>query len=654
MTGHVPRLRVERIVIVESRQSLAFIRDISLHAGLNIVWAEEQSVTEGTTDVERAGHGVGKSTFCMMLRAVLGDEGAAVETMCRHLADHYGSGGIAAEVVAGTERFAVFRSFGSKSFAARNATVERLLAGDVEADALDFSSYVVALGEQACLQHMPARALPVSGQAVEWAHVVCWIARDQALGLCKYFDWRAEDAGRREVKNPQAIVRLVLGLLSDAEAKAEKRISRAKRELSSARDALRTEDQRTSNTRSIVEAQLRQWAGVANNLDMVSDDLFADSVHNEIKRKTRQLEAMNEHDRAAVVALDRKLLELTADIKTQERTVEIAKTRWDETVALRTRDLKALEAIRTRRDELLTIAGNCQYGAVAYSDCTYVQSQRDVLPLRMNRDLRVLGEALNAQDDREISEKTELDAQTRKLAELMAERDEKIAAKAKLTEGLEKRLRQLGEGDSVLKTLGRWQESNESAETEKVRAARVAVVDRQKRLEAAKAAKIAAQQQTSEREREVSARIAKLADQLGAAGRYVASDETRPFQMLRADGDAYTVLEILLGDLACAEDGANDAGAHPGLLIFDCPREREMGGHLYARFLTLVAEVCTHAPKLQVIITTTTPPPEPLREPPTRILKLSRASDDQLLLKRRIANLLTRAMPASSDASKEP
>ncbi|MBL0195280.1 MAG: hypothetical protein IPQ09_13815, partial [Myxococcales bacterium] len=108
-------------------------------------------------------------------------------------------------------------------------------------------------------------------------------------------------------------------------------------------------------------------------------------------------------------------------------------------------------------------------------------------------------------------------------------------------------------------------------------------------------------------------RFAKLAEIFGALGRYVPADEKRPFHMLRADGDAYTVLEILLGDLACAADGVDGGGAHPGLLIFDCPREREMSPQLYDRFLKLVDEVCKAVPGLQVVLTTTTPPPVPLR-----------------------------------------
>ena len=53
--------------------------------------------------------------------------------------------------------------------------------------ALDFSAYVTSLGEQACLHALTARALPHTGQTVEWGHVLCWLARDQALGLRKYF-----------------------------------------------------------------------------------------------------------------------------------------------------------------------------------------------------------------------------------------------------------------------------------------------------------------------------------------------------------------------------------------------------------------------------------------------------------------------------------
>lgn len=654
MTAGAPRLRVERLVIVESRSPLAFIRDVPLHAGLSIVWAEELAVADGGSEVQRAGHGVGKSTFSLMLRAVLGDDGAAVKTMRKHLAEYFGTGGIAAEVIAGTERFAVFRSFGSQSFALRDAKVEGLFDENAKAASIDFSTYVATLGEQTCLQHMTARALPVTGQAVEWGHVLCWLARDQALGLRQYFEWRNNDGTglRRKAKDPPALTRLVLGLLSDAEAKAEATIASTNTELTGARDALRGEEQRGTNTRAIVETQLRLWAKVSTLLDMVTDDLFAPSVEKVVSETTKRIESEIEQARTEIEALDQELIELAANIKTQRHTTDLAKTRWDEALAQKNKDDQALNEARERRDKLLQLVGSCQYGGISYSDCSYIQERRQN-QVSAQKDIVILRTSVEQLEEREATEKANHRREADALEKLTTAQQQKTDRKRAINKTIGERERQLGEGDSVRKTLAEWQESRNAPETEKLRTARSNLGDLEKKLESAKGAKLSAQQQVSDRERAVNLRFGKLADILGATGRYVPADKIRPFHMLGADGDAYTVLEILLGDLTCAADGADGGGAHPGLLVFDCPREREMSPQLYDRFLKLVDEVCKAVPGLQVVLTTTTPPPEPLRHEPTCILKLSRASGDKLLLKRHIENLLARAIPSSREEEEE-
>lgn len=651
MTEAAPRLRVERLVIVESRSPPTFSRDVRLHAGLNIVWAEELAAADGGSEVRRAGHGVGKSTFSLMLRAVLGDDGAAVKTMRNHLAEYYGSGGIAAEVVAGTDRFAVLRSFGSQSFALKDATVEQLFEDGAKAHSIDFSSYISTLGEQACLQHMTTRALPSTGQPVEWGHVLCWLARDQALGLRQYFEWRNDDGTglRRKVKDPPALTRLVLGLLTDAEAKAEATIASLGGELQAARDALRSEEQRGENTRSIVETQLRLWAKVSPSLDMVTDELFAPSVEKTVSESTTRIEREIEGARTELETLDRELIEMAVDFKAQSRSTELARARWHEALALKTKDDAALKVARERRDELLQLSGSCQYGAISYSDCSYIQRQRETVSLSAQKEIGVLKKSVDEREDREATEKATHEREAETLEKLTKAQQQRTVRKTALYAIIGERERQLGQGESIRKTLAEWQENQKAPETEKLRAARTNVGNLQEKLDSAKGAKVSAQQQVSERERAVNAHFGKLAEVFGATGRYVPADEKRPFQMLRADGDAYTVLEILLGDLVCAADGVDGGGAHPGLLVFDCPREREMSPQLYDRFLRLVDEVCKDVPGLQVILTTTTPPPRPLREEPTRILKLSHASDDDLLLKRRIANLLARAVPSARD-----
>lgn len=645
MTEAVPRLRVERLAIVESRSPLTFIRDVRLHAGLNIVWAEELAASDGRSQVDCAGHGVGKTTFCLMIRAVLGDDGAAVKTMRNQLAEHYGSGGIAAEVIAGAERFAVLRSFGSHSFALKDATVEQLFEEGAKAQAIDFSTYVEKLGEQACLQHMATRALPVTGQPVEWGHILCWLARDQALGLRQYFEWRSDDGTglRRKVKDPPALTRLVLGLLSDAEAKAEAAIASIGNELQGARDALRGEEQRGANTRAIVETQLRLWAKVSPSLDMVTDDLFAPSVEKVVSETTKRLEREIEEARTEIDALDQDLIELAANIKVRRHTTNLAKTRWDEALALKNKDDAALKAAQGRRDKLLQLVGTCPIG-VAYSACSHLEQQRSTVSLSAQRDINVLKKSVDELEERESTEKANYEREAAALEELTKAQEQKTNRKKALNKFIGERERQLGEGDSVRKTLAEWQENRNAPETEKLRAARARVSDLEEKLDSAKGAKFTAQQQVSDRERAVNARFAKLAEEFGAFGRYVPTDEKRPFHILRTGGDAYTVLEILLGDLTCAADGVSGGGAHPGFLIFDCPRERDMV-QLYDLFLKIVDEVCKAVPGLQVILTTTTPPPGPLRDEPTRILQLSH---DDLLLRRRIEDPLTRVAPAMS------
>jgi hypothetical protein len=568
--------------------------------------------------------------------------------MRTHLAEYYGSGGIAAEVIVGTERFSVLRSFGSQSFALRDATVEGLFEENAKTQAIDFSTYLATLGEQACLQKMTTRALPVTGQAVEWEHVLCWLARDQALGLRQYFEWRSDDGTglRRKVKDPPALTRLVLGLLSDAEAEADAAIASINNELTGARDVLRGEEERGANTRAIVETQLRLWAKVSPSLEMVTDDLFAPSVEKVVSETTKRIEREIEEARTALDALDRELIELAADIKVQRHATDLAKTRWDEALALKNKDDDALKDAHERRDKLLQLVGSCQYGGVSYGECSYVQQQRGTVGLSAQKEIGVLKKSVEGLEEREAIEKANYEREAAAHGRLTKAQQQQAERKNALNKTIGERQRQLGEGDSVRNTLSEWQENRKAPETEKLRIARSNVGGIEKKLDSAKGAKVSAQQQVSERARDVNARFAKLAEVFGALGRYVPTDERRPFHMLRADGDAYTVLEILLGDLACAADGADGGGAHPGLLLFDCPREREMSPQLYERFLKLVDEVCKAVPGLQVILTTTTPPPEPLRDEPTRILKLSHASDNDLLLRRHIENLLTRVTPA--------
>jgi hypothetical protein len=125
-------------------------------------------------------------------------------------------------------------------------------------------------------------------------------------------------------------------------------------------------------------------------------------------------------------------------------------------------------------------------------------------------------------------------------------------------------------------------------------------------------------------------------------GQVEVSDEGLIFQIYRGEslsGEAYDTLSILLADLALLLMGANGKAQHPGLLIHDSPREADLGGRIYARFLSVVADLQSEIANagvalFQYIVTTTTPPPRALQTRTMTPLRLG--GDDGLLFKRQL------------------
>ena len=62
-----PRLWVERLWLLESREPLAVVRTIGLRPGMNVIWAREPE-TDAASGLASGGHSVGKTSFCLLLR----------------------------------------------------------------------------------------------------------------------------------------------------------------------------------------------------------------------------------------------------------------------------------------------------------------------------------------------------------------------------------------------------------------------------------------------------------------------------------------------------------------------------------------------------------------------------------------------------------
>src|SRR5215472_13353446 len=79
-SSHEPLLWVQQVRLLcrfEPDQA-AEIRRVILHRGINIVWAKPADIDEPNPEARGRGHDVGKTSFCRLMRYILGE-------------DHYGN-----------------------------------------------------------------------------------------------------------------------------------------------------------------------------------------------------------------------------------------------------------------------------------------------------------------------------------------------------------------------------------------------------------------------------------------------------------------------------------------------------------------------------------------------------------------------------------
>jgi hypothetical protein len=195
----------------------------------------------------------------------------------------------------------------------------------------------------------------------------------------------------------------------------------------------------------------------------------------------------------------------------------------------------------------------------------------------------------------------------------------------------------------LLAELERWELASGSPEAAKQIEQSVSrCTEIAQNIDAAKVRLATLQHERSSREQSLSGLTDLFARALlsnEAFGTLEVRDETRPFRLSLRGGEAFRVLEILLGDVVCLLDASDPASAFPGLLIHDCPREADMGPRPYRDFLHLVERIEREAygdsAPFQYIVTTTTPPPESLQQPPFLSLTLDPSHDEGLLFGRR-------------------
>jgi hypothetical protein len=629
-----PRLWIERLLITRSTNPLEAIRDISLHPGLNIVWAKEPASREGLSTLQRAGHGVGKSTLCLMFRCILGDGGKAVKAMRDQLASQFPNGGIGALVHFAGCTYSVYRPFASDGYAARHGDLEALLDGG---DHIPFKQYLDALSE-AMLVNLQQRQIPGSEQTIEWPHVLSWVTRDQGTRLRSYYDWRSTEGSglQRARQAPPWVLRAVLGLTNTQEMEAARAVESLARKLKKAEEEAKGLEGAPRLIRARIEASLRSWLDGDADLELHSDDMFKSSVMKELKKQTDKTEA-------AVAKLDEQIIAVEAQAREQDRAVDEAKgiaesalLSFGEAEAMRDRDEVKVKSLQDQLSKLRGLQGPCRYGAVEFQSCEHIRKRLETRSFHDGRDQKAIQSDIEYWTAEAIRLLPAKNAAQNNLARAETALSNSMAEIRKLRVKRDSRRADLYRPQLLKEELTNWEDAFGAASSPELAAKRAELRGIQESHDLASASLLEARNGQIIRESQMTQKIDALAQAFDLHGRFLLNNDERPFELVGSAGEAYSVLEILLGDFACALDAVdNPASSFPAFLLHDCPREADLSGGLYSDYLSTVAEKGAGTAAWQMIVTTTTPPPADLRKPPHLVLELHPESHEGLLLRSR-------------------
>lgn len=639
----LPRLWVERVWILESREPLRCIREIVLRPGVNVVWAREPEDDSGS-GLASAGHGVGKTSFCLLLRYLLGDDASAISALRAKTAANFPKGGVAAQVHVEGVSWLVFRPFGasSPSWAKVGNQLDELLD---EPRTTPFQVYLDAL-QSTFIGRLPTQVLPGTNQPLEWRHLLAWCVREQRTRFDGFFHWREGDGlgFRRSRVDPPLFVSAVLGVLDVEVVKLLQEAEQLDSELNKVKNQIPILEKVSTLELSRLEQRIRTKVGARKELP-IFESIVEDSLASQVAEFLHRAELTEQELEAKALAAEQVMesdVALLNDLRSTHTQYALETQLSKALYEVREKDVLRL---REEIDKLVRLKGHCSHGKVDFDNCSYVQNRRSTVSMHERMDAKDAQAALqgrlvsfNRATEDEKAAKARLERQAARVKDLragvarlrMQVATSQIGRDALAVEwkefGSQYKYRQDGKGSEEL-TSARTQERTLNEQVNRKRAALAT-----RRLHAS--ARV-------EQIKSITSIVAAALLGEEGHGRFVHDSDLRPFE-LALGGEAYQVLEVLLGDLTCLLDAATSTESHhPGFLVHDCPREADMSALLYRNFLSTACEADKElsAPggvPFQYVVTTTSPPPSELSQEPFLVLELQPGKEDALLFKRKL------------------
>lgn len=606
------------------------VRDVTLRRGLNIVWAAHHPAGTDNALFQDgvAGHTAGKSTFCRLLRHVLGDGGFAPDDVKRRIRSKLPNAWVTAEVFVDDVPWVVARplGIGHRSFCLRNRTID-----DVADTRMEHHSYEEFLGALAksTIASVASTKFPTTDEPVGWGHVLPWLLRDQDCRFAEFLVWRHSSSGSEapalNVEERQFLVRTMLGLISDQE-RAE--LLRNAQLIADKKEAERQEPllQHQADT-----DRLRLSKELGKEVPLASTPLFGSETRSELAHRREVLERrrarLEENDRREAL---RRALE---DARKHEGALEQSRKGMRERLDGVKGEVTELEG-HGQSDPLSLLPPPPAFCNVLLSEAREKGCQLAVgrpLEIGAKRSERAAADELAARRavvaglEREL---TRLEAEIRAAeGATNSARRAYLSANTAYAEAQSK----LQDDRSKLEQLDKLVNAAEgaansaAAKMESVKRIAREVEDSYARQEKIRETQRAALQGFSERfDYVVRALIGdQVIGRVETAGRSLSlSIEDRGDR----SSAAISTLKLLAFDLAAVVTSIEGEGAFPRFLVHDGPREADMASDVYERLFIFVHELekCfgREEPGFQYIITTTTTPPDKFVDPEAPWLRL--------------------------------
>lgn len=224
-----PRLWVKEFAVYRDYKEGALIRQLSLRTGLNIIWAQE-------SETGVSGHAAGKSTFCRLLRYLMGDLTFGSDSFRQALREKMPDAVIAGEIMLDGDTWLVCRPLSQHGYhwCAHDHSLADLFSE--KCTRRDYSYFHDAV-RAAFIEPLGLTTYPGSDRKLEWQHLLQWLSRDQDARYADNLQWRPSSEGNIPLNYEKTnLVRLVLGHLEEEELRKQK----SHNELLSERSELRT------------------------------------------------------------------------------------------------------------------------------------------------------------------------------------------------------------------------------------------------------------------------------------------------------------------------------------------------------------------------------------------------------------------------------